>query len=57
MRTREFECKRCGAKITAHGGYDAECSKCGQTYNAFGQRIDYPYGQGEDYAGERWEDD
>jgi hypothetical protein len=29
-----------------------ECD-CGKIYNAFGQEIQFPQGQGEDYCGER----
>jgi len=54
-----FECRACGRHIERHvrDGRDIDCPRCGQTHNCFGQRIDFPQGQGEDYAGERWDDD
>lgn len=53
-----FPCKKCGAHIEKGGpGSDVDCDRCGQTHNCFGQQIDFPQGQGEDYCGERWEED
>jgi len=54
---RTFNCTKCGADVTTSHGQDKECPQCGQLYNAFGQQIAFPYGQGEDYAGERWDED
>ena len=55
----------CGKKISAYvqrgmpsyvGQGDMECD-CGKIYNAFGQEIQFPQGQGEDYCGERYDED
>lgn len=39
MAKREFECKVCGATVESYGGYDTQCGRCGQEYNAFGQML------------------
>ena len=54
-----FPCRKCGKHIERYvrDGLDVNCDHCGQTHNCFGQQIDHPQGQGEDYTGERWDDD
>ncbi len=54
---RTFPCTNCGADVTAWNGMDEECPRCGTLHNCFGQHISFPHGQGEDYAGERWDDE
>jgi hypothetical protein len=55
---KTFPCRSCGATVERWRGQgDVECGSCGQLHNCFGQRIEFPYGQGEDYAGERWDDE
>ena len=55
----------CGERISSYiqrgsptypGMGDMECS-CGKIFNSFGQEIAFPQGQGEDYAGERYEEE
>lgn len=36
--TKSWKCQ-CGATVHADGGYDCECQRCGQEYNAFGQAL------------------
>lgn len=36
---------------------DFNCDRCNRTYNLSGQYLQFPRGQGEDYAGERWDED
>jgi len=61
-----FEAKcACGKKISSYvqrgmpsyvGQGDMDCT-CGRTFNSFGQEIEFPQGQGEDYAGERYDEE
>jgi len=36
---------------------DTYCDRCDQCWNSSGQHIAFPQGQGEDYCGERWEEE
>lgn len=44
---REWKCD-CGAMVQSHSGYDCHCARCGQDYNAFGQRLRKRYVYDED---------
>jgi len=51
-----FPCKQCGTEVTSFHGRDAECHKCDQLHNSFGQRIDYPCEHRYNWW-ERWDED
>lgn len=55
----ESFCRACNedALLIASCDFTYTCSNCGARVSAMGQKITYPRGQGEDYAGERWDDD
>ena len=55
---RKVKCGSCSKMITpVLFVMDFNCPCCDTQINSSGQVIAYPYGQGEDYAGERWEDE
>jgi hypothetical protein len=34
----QWKCK-CGTRVKSYGGYDVDCERCGQLFNAFGQTL------------------
>ena len=47
---REWRCA-CRNKVESYMGHDVECNRCGQLYNAYGQRLkpQSQWGEGHDY--------